>query len=164
MFARDQPPNAREENQMNLYGVHNFYLGIEHDGRAHGVVVLNPFAQEVTTGPGPHLTYRFIGGPVFMNVFVGETPEEVVREYHKRIGYSYLPAYWAFGYQFSRFGYKNATEFARTVERIYLREIPIDVVYADIDYMSQYKDFTYDKEVRTIAVVLMYLTELEGLP
>lgn len=37
-------------------------MGLEDDGKAHGVFVLNTNAQEVTTAPGPHLVYRAIGG------------------------------------------------------------------------------------------------------
>ena len=75
-------------------GVHNFYLGLEDSGKAHGVFLLNSNAQEVELGPGPHLTYRTIGGELDFFVLPGPTPHEVIHQYHQIIGTSYLPAYW----------------------------------------------------------------------
>ncbi|KAI6184881.1 P-type domain-containing protein [Aphelenchoides bicaudatus] len=138
----DQPPDATNLNNMNLYSVHNFYIGLEDDGKAHGVFVLNTNAQEVTTGPGPHLIYRAIGGRFEVFVFPGPTPEDVIRQYQQVIGTPYLPAYWAFGYQLARYGFKSLDDLKSTVDRINKAEIPFDVIIADIDYMDRYKDFT----------------------
>lgn len=114
MFARDQPPDSASESRQNLYGkwfvkkaeifkqligVHNFYLGLEENGKAHGVFMLNSHAQEVVTGPGPHLTYRAIGGRFEFFFLPGPTPSDVVRQYQQIIGRPYLPAYWGLGYQ-----------------------------------------------------------------
>lgn len=80
-------------------GVHPFYLGLEKDGSAHGVFIFNSNAQEVTTGPAPHLVYRTIGGQLELFFFPGPTPEEVIQQYEAVIGTPFLPAYWALGYQ-----------------------------------------------------------------
>jgi hypothetical protein len=94
-----------------LLGVHNFYLGLETDGKAHGVFVLNTNAQEVETGPGPHLVYRAIGGRFEVFIFPGPKPEDVIKQYQQVIGKPYLPAFWALGYQFSRYGFKLYKEY-----------------------------------------------------
>uniref|UniRef100_A0A0M3KE34 Maltase-glucoamylase n=1 Tax=Anisakis simplex TaxID=6269 RepID=A0A0M3KE34_ANISI len=44
--------------------------------------------------------------------------------------------------QLCRFGYKDLDDVKKTVERVQDNGIPIDVAYADIDYMDRYKDFT----------------------
>ncbi|VIO86322.1 Uncharacterized protein BM_BM5229 [Brugia malayi] len=145
MFARDQPPDP-ENPYRNLYGVHPFYLGLEKDNNAHGVLLLNSNPQEITTGPGPHLIYRAIGGILDMTFFPGPKPEQVIQQYLEYIGRPFLPAYFALGFQFCRYGYNSLIEMKDTIERIRNASIPIDIAYADIDYMQRYKDFTIGKD------------------
>ncbi|OZC08404.1 glycosyl hydrolase, family 31 [Onchocerca flexuosa] len=145
MLARDQAPDP-ENPYRNLYGVHPFYLGLERDNNAHGVLIWNSNPQEITTGPGPHLIYRTIGGMLDLTFFPGPKPEQVIQQYLEYIGRPVLPAYFALGFQFCRYGFKNLIEVKETIERIRNASIPIDVAYADIDYMERYKDFTIGKE------------------
>lgn len=143
MFARDiGPDSASALSTQNLYGVHPFYMCLESDGKAHGVFILNSNAQEVETGPGPHLVYRTIGGRLDMAFFPGPTPEEVVNQYLQHIGFPFLPAYWALGYQLCRWGYGSLDDMKKVISRNQALGIPLDVPYADIDYMNHYEDFT----------------------
>ncbi|CAD5205653.1 unnamed protein product [Bursaphelenchus okinawaensis] len=146
LFARDQPPKSDVENFMNLYGVHNFYIGIEDDGKAHGVFVLNSNAQEVSTGPAPHLVYRAIGGQFEIFLFPGPSAEDVIKQYQQVIGKPYLPAYWALGFQLCRYGYKSLQDMSDTLDRVLSYNIPIDTIIPDIDYMERYKDFTVGQD------------------
>ncbi|XP_045686065.1 maltase-glucoamylase, intestinal-like isoform X3 [Phyllostomus hastatus] len=77
MFSRDQSPGAFS----NLYGVHPFYMCIEKDFNAHGVLLLNSNAQDVTLSPFPSLTFRTIGGILDFYMFLGPTPENVIQQY-----------------------------------------------------------------------------------
>uniref|UniRef100_A0A8R1HPV8 P-type domain-containing protein n=1 Tax=Caenorhabditis japonica TaxID=281687 RepID=A0A8R1HPV8_CAEJA len=142
MLARDQPPNSGSLDTMNLYGVHPYYIVVEPDGKAHGVLIVNSNAQEVTTAPGPSLIYRTIGGNLDMYFFPGPSPEEVTRQYLAFVGKPFLPAYWALGYQLSRYGYKGLAEMKTRIQAVRDAGIPIDIGVADIDYMQRYKDFT----------------------
>ncbi|KAI1711649.1 glycosyl hydrolases family 31 domain-containing protein [Ditylenchus destructor] len=146
MLARDDPPDSRDPNGWNYYGVHPFYMGLEPSGKAHGVLIMNSNAQEVTTGPGPHITYRTIGGQLDIYFLPGPGPEQVVQQYQQLLGKPFLPAYWALGFQLCRFGFKSSQHLADTIKRQQDAGIPIDVAYADIDYMDRYKDFTYDTD------------------
>jgi alpha-glucosidase (family GH31 glycosyl hydrolase) len=141
MFARD---NGFLAFQHPSYGVHPFYLGVEKDGKAHGVFIYNSNAQEITTGPAPHLTYRTIGGQLEFFYFPGPTPEEVIKQYNQVIGTTEMPAYWALGFHLCRFGYHNLSEMQMVVNRTLAAQIPIDVAWADIQYAIKSKDFTLD--------------------
>ncbi|XP_050821721.1 sucrase-isomaltase, intestinal [Gopherus flavomarginatus] len=138
MFAKDQPPGYK----LNSYGVHPFYMGLENDGNAHGVLLLNSNAMDVTFQPTPALTYRTIGGILDFYMVLGPTPELVVQEYTALIGRPVMPPYWALGFQLCRYGYKNDTEVSDLFEAMKTAQIPYDVQYTDIDYMERQLDFT----------------------
>ncbi|KAF8384945.1 aagr-2 [Pristionchus pacificus] len=146
MFARGDAPNSTDLHTANLYGVHPFYLLLEPSGKAHGVFFLNTNAQDVTTLPAPGLVYRTTGGFLDMYFFPGPTPGQVIAQYHAFIGRPFMPSYWALGYQLCRWGYKSLDDLKSRVNAVMAAGIPLDVVYADIDYMDRRKDFTTDPE------------------
>ncbi|NXP00337.1 MGA protein, partial [Certhia brachydactyla] len=138
MFTRDQPPGYK----LNSYGFHPFYMALEEDGNAHGVLLLNSNAMDVTFQPTPALTYRTIGGILDFYMVLGPTPELVVQEYTELVGRPVMPAYWSLGFQLCRYGYANDSEVAQLVEEMKAAQIPYDVQYTDIDYMERNVDFT----------------------
>uniref|UniRef100_A0A8D2M864 alpha-glucosidase n=1 Tax=Zonotrichia albicollis TaxID=44394 RepID=A0A8D2M864_ZONAL len=138
MFTRDQPPTYK----LNSYGFHPFYMGLEEDGNAHGVLLLNSNAMDVTFQPTPALTYRTIGGILDFYMVLGPTPELVVQEYTQLIGRPVMPPYWSLGFQLCRYGYANDSEVSQLVEEMKAARIPHDVQYVDIDYMERNLDFT----------------------
>ncbi|NXI17419.1 MGA protein, partial [Irena cyanogastra] len=138
MFTRDQPPTYK----LNSYGFQPFYMGLEDDSNAHGVLLLNSNAMDVTFQPTPALTYRTIGGILDFYMVLGPTPELVVQEYTELIGRPVMPAYWSLGFQLCRYGYANDSEVAQLVEEMKEAQIPYDVQYVDIDYMERNLDFT----------------------
>ncbi|KAK6031093.1 glycosyl hydrolase, family 31 [Ostertagia ostertagi] len=118
MYARDEFPFTEYVDTKNLYGVHPFYMILEPDGKAHGVLIFNSNAQEVTTAPGPALIYRTTGGNLDLYFFPGPSPGEVTQQYLAFIGRPVLPAYWGLGFQISRWGYKDFDELKKVISRI----------------------------------------------
>uniref|UniRef100_A0A671MMG6 alpha-glucosidase n=1 Tax=Sinocyclocheilus anshuiensis TaxID=1608454 RepID=A0A671MMG6_9TELE len=141
LFTKDQPPG----HKLNSYGVHPFYMGLEKSKYAHGVLLLNSNAMDVTFLPTPALTYRTVGGILDFYMVMGPTPEAVVQQYTEMIGRPVLPAYWSLGFQLCRYGYSNDAEIADLYRDMKAAKIPYDVQYADIDYMERQMDFTLDK-------------------
>ncbi|KFD51735.1 hypothetical protein M513_07432 [Trichuris suis] len=144
MFSRDEPPHSATEHRGNLYGVHPFYMTLEEDGKASGVLFWNSNAQEYTTGPGPSLVYRTIGGILDIYIFSGPSPSDVIRQYWSLIGKPTMPTYWSLGFHLCRYGYQNTSVVRNVIDRMRQQEIPHDVQYVDIDYMSENADFTVD--------------------
>ncbi|XP_013975431.1 maltase-glucoamylase, intestinal isoform X1 [Canis lupus familiaris] len=138
MFSRDQPPGYKK----NSYGVHPYYMALEEDGSAHGVLLLNSNAMDVTFQPLPALTYRTIGGILDFYVFLGPTPELVTQQYTEMIGRPVMVPYWSLGFQLCRYGYQNDSEIASLYDEMVAAQIPYDVQYSDIDYMERQLDFT----------------------
>lgn len=94
-----------------------------------------------------------------MYFFTGENPNSLTQSYHRIVGRPVVTPQWALGWQQSQWGYKN-TEAMQTVSNGYLKNnLPLEVMWADIDYMSDDKDFTVDqKNFKGLGV---YLTELK---
>ncbi|NWQ86908.1 MGA protein, partial [Burhinus bistriatus] len=158
MFTRDQPPGYK----LNSYGFQPFYMGLEEDGNAHGVLLLNSNAMDVTFQPTPALTYRTTGGILDFYVVLGPTPELVVQEYTALVGRPVMPPYWALGFQLCRYGYENDTEIAKLVEEMKAAGIPYDVQYADIDYMERQLDFTLNPRFTGLPALINKIKE-EGM-
>ncbi|KAF0295157.1 Sucrase-isomaltase, intestinal [Amphibalanus amphitrite] len=145
IFAHDHGPGFDVEN---LYGVHPFFLGIEDDsGSSFGVLILNSNAMEYRLfllDGVPALTYRTTGGILDLYLFFGDSPLEVLQQYHRTIGLPVMPPYWGLGFQLCRWGYKSVQDIRDVRERMKAAEIPQDVQYSDIDYMDGKRDFTID--------------------
>ncbi|KFR15019.1 Maltase-glucoamylase, intestinal [Opisthocomus hoazin] len=158
MFTRDQPPTY----EMNSYGNHPFYMALEEDNNAHGVLLLNSNAMDVTFQPTPALTYRTIGGILDFYMVLGPTPELVVQEYTALIGRPVMPPYWALGFQLCRYGYRNDSEVAQLVEEMKTARIPYDVQYVDIDHMERQLDFTIGTRFAGLPALINKIKE-EGM-
>ncbi|CAF3769343.1 unnamed protein product [Rotaria sp. Silwood1] len=140
------------DTNANHYGTHPFYLVMEQvsistqvpSDQMHGVLLINSNAMDYSFGPEASLTIRTIGGILDFFVFLGPSPEQVVQQYTWLIGRSFLPPYWGLGFHLSRWGYGNLTNMKMVNKRNRDADIPLDVQYADIDYMDAEKDFTVD--------------------
>lgn len=140
MWSRDVAVNA----SRNLYGVHPYYINLEKSKSAHGVLLKNANAQDVTISPSPALTYRTIGGIIDIYIFLGPTMENVQQQYMKAIGNPVMVPYWALGFQLCRWGYRDLKHLSDAVDRMRKYDIPHDIQYGDIDYMDGERDFTID--------------------
>ncbi|XP_073088235.1 sucrase-isomaltase, intestinal [Manis javanica] len=142
MFTKDQPPGYK----FTSYGFHPYHMSLEDENHAHGVLLLNSNAMDVTFQPTPALTYRVIGGILDFYMFLGPTPEVATKQYHEVIGRPVMPPYWALGFQLCRYGYRNTSEVQQVYDDMVAAQIPYDVQYTDIDYMERQLDFTIGEE------------------
>ncbi|KAK8792779.1 hypothetical protein WA158_004943 [Blastocystis sp. Blastoise] len=130
----------------NLYGHQPFYMGLDKDNNAYGVLFYNSNAMDIILQPTPALTFRTIGGIIDIYIFMGPTPEEVVEQYTSLVGKPFLPPVWGLGFQLCRWGY-NSLEAVKTVhDRMRKYEIPYDIQWNDIDAFDQCHIFTYNKK------------------
>ena len=140
----DEPHH--QEDTKSLYGTHNFLLvsGEELFG------VFFDYAGQITFDIGytKRDTLWISPEDASLDVYVitGENEKDIVKQFRKLIGRSYIPPKWAFGYGQSRWGYKDAKDIRQVAAEYRKRNIPLDSIYMDIDYMERYKDFTIDEE------------------
>ena len=71
--------------------------------------------------------------------------ESVVRSYSKFVGVGTLPR-WALGAQQSRWSYADKASVTAVINGYREADIPLSVIYLDIDYMDSFKDFTISEE------------------
>lgn len=141
MWARDE---GVYNNSWNLYGHQPFYLNLEEDGNAHGVLLLNSNAMDVFLQPAPAITFRTTGGVLDFYFFMGPEPDTVIQQYVSAIGLPALPPYWALGFHLCRWGYSGTDEINSLLDNMTYYGVPQDGQWTDIDYMAEYYDFTYD--------------------
>ncbi|XP_022663432.1 maltase-glucoamylase, intestinal-like isoform X2 [Varroa destructor] len=139
--AETYPPNGI---QGNRHGSHPFYLVIENDGNAHGVLLLNSNPMEIHAQPAPSLTFRAIGGILDFYIFMGPSPEEVLQQYHTAIGRPFLPSYWALGYHVGRWGFKSSYYVQTMQEGMRKHLIPHDGISIDLDVRQMHQSFDVD--------------------
>ncbi len=138
-------PNHQEDTQ-SLYGTHNFII-------ISGSVTFGAFfdyagKMDFDIGYTNRDTLKIKANKNDLTIYIitGENEKDIVKQFRKIIGKSYVPPLWAFGYGQSRWGYKNEQDIRTVAEKYKSADIPIDSIYLDIDYMERYKDFTIDKE------------------
>ncbi len=139
-YCSDDPFHT--ETKSSLYAAHNFIIlsGERHFG------VMVDFPARVRWDIGYTKTDEALitlsGTDFDLYLITGDSPRDIVRQFRAAIGKSYVPPFWAFGYQQSRWSYHNSAALDSVIEGYDKANIPLDCVYMDIDYMDGYKDFT----------------------
>ena len=92
------------------------------------------------------INQKMTGGIFDLYLFYSDTAELIVQKYHNLIGKPYLPPMWSLGYHQSRYGWRNIAKVKEVVGKFEENDIPLDVIWSDIDYMKDLVDFTIDSE------------------
>lgn len=139
--------NADQGNQpdVNLYGSHPFYLEFRpKTGHSHGVFLLNSNAMDVVLDNN-QLVYRTIGGVLDFFFFLGPDGESVVQQYQEVVGTPFLIPEWSLGFHNCRWGYRDLAILKQVVANYSAAQIPLEVVWMDIDiFAAPYEIFTTD--------------------
>ena len=142
----DNPNHCEHTN--SLYGAHNFIMAGDGVQKTCGLFVDTP--GRVTFDAGytdiDELCITMEDGKYKLYLIEGASYPDVVKEFRELIGRSYIAPRWAFGYGQSRWSYNTADEVREVAAEYKKRNIPIDSIYLDIDYMERYKDFTINRD------------------
>ncbi|WPC41563.1 TIM-barrel domain-containing protein [Clostridium sp. JS66] len=143
-FCSDDPIHT--PNKKSLYGAHNFIIV---DGKnKFGIFVDFPGKVIFDIGFTIRDELKIIIEDKSVDVYMihGKSSKNIVNKFLEVIGESYVPPKWAFGYQQSRWGYKNEKSIYEIIDKFIENNIPCDAIDLDIDYMEGFKDFTIDKK------------------
>lgn len=143
-FCSDDPNHT--ESKRSLYGAHNFIV-ICGDN-TFGLYFDYPSAITFDIGySSPDLlTVSCEGTDLTLYVIDGESALDITKQFREIIGRSYIPPKFAFGFGQSRWGYADESDFQKVADGYRNNHIPLDMIYMDIDYMKDYKDFTVDSD------------------
>ncbi|KAF5391079.1 hypothetical protein D9757_003119 [Collybiopsis confluens] len=138
----------------NLYGSHPVYL--EHrfnettnEAQSHGVFLFSSSGGDIMLLTPPNakqslVQYRMIGGILDFYFFSGPSPVAVIEQYGALVGLpSWIPP-WAFGFHLCRWGYTSVNDTMEQVQAMRAANIPLEVMWNDIDLYHAFRDFTSD--------------------
>ncbi|MCQ2238525.1 MAG: DUF5110 domain-containing protein [Bacteroidaceae bacterium] len=131
-----------KEQGKQLYQSHPWVLGVRKDGSAYGIIADNTWKSSLTTNQ----QIKFVSeGPAFRVIVIERAnAKEVMKELAKLSGTMEMPPLWALGFQQCRYSYNPDSRVKEIIDTYRAKNIPCDVVWMDIDYMDQFKVFTYD--------------------
>ena len=138
-------PNHTEDKR-SLYGAHNFIVvwGAQTFG------MFFDYPSRITFDIGytraDTLSVSCESADLDVYVITGDTPYDIVKQFRRMTGRSYIPPKFAFGFGQSRWGYKTKDDFRKVAAGYRENHIPLDMIYMDIDYMDSYKDCTLSSE------------------
>ncbi len=140
----DDPSHT--ENRTSLYAAHNF---IVVDGQhPYGIFIDYPSVVTFDIGFTDKDTMLISVETADYDLYVieGSSSLDIVREFRQIIGESYIAPKWSLGFIQSRWGYINENDIREVVAGYRDNRLPLDGVCMDIDYMTDYKDFTVNEE------------------
>ena len=136
---------SHTENKGGIYSSHNLLLFSGEQG-VFGAYFDDPGAVTFDLGysDGGKAVITSENGNLSVYLIESTTLTGLVREFRHLIGRSYIPPKWAMGYIQSRWGYASEDDLNFIVSEHRKRHIPLDNVCMDIDYMEDFKDFTWN--------------------
>lgn len=126
-----------------LYQSHPWVLCVRENGSSYGIIYDNTWKQEITTEQT--ITAKSDGPPFRVIIIERNNPAEVLKELSVLSGNMPLPPLWSMGYHQSRWSYQPDSKVKEIANGFRSRNLPCDVIWLDIDYMDNFKVFTFDR-------------------
>jgi alpha-glucosidase len=145
-FYNSDVPGYNTETDP-LYQSVPFFIGLR-DTTAYGVFTDNSYRVRMDMGLIDPAQYAVsaLGGEIDQYIILGPAIADVVQRYTWLTGRMSLPPRWSLGYQQSRYGYKPASQITSVAQELRSRNIPSDGMWLDIDYMDEYRCWTWSPD------------------
>ncbi|MDE6357050.1 MAG: alpha-glucosidase, partial [Eubacteriales bacterium] len=141
-YNTDDPET--DDNSTMYYKTIPFYVALK-ENHTYGLFFDNSFRSYFDMGKsyGDRVFFGAVGGQIQYYFMLGDSIKEVVEKYTYLTGRMEMPPIWSLGYQQCRFSYFTQEEVKQLVKTFEEKEIPLDVVYLDIDYMDGFRVMTF---------------------
>jgi len=140
-------PNHTPESDP-LYKTFPFFIGL-HSGLTYGLFFDNTHKSYFDFGATTDDQMSWFGadaGDMNYYFFGAQGVAQIIEDYTWLTGRMEMPPLWSLGYQQCRWSYMSAAEILDIAETFRREKIPADALYCDIDYMDEFKIFTWNKE------------------
>jgi alpha-glucosidase len=140
-------PNHTPESDP-LYKTFPFFVGL-HSGLTYGLFLDNTHKSYFDFGASTDEETSWFGadgGDLNYYFFGTQGVANIIEDYTWLTGRMEMPPLWSLGYQQCRWSYMSADEVLKIAETFRKKQIPADVMYCDIDYMDDFKIFTWNKK------------------
>ncbi|RVU01637.1 DUF4968 domain-containing protein [Mucilaginibacter limnophilus] len=130
-----------------LYKTFPFFIGL-HTGLTYGLFFDNTHKSYFDFGATTDDEMSWFGadgGDMNYYFFGAQGVAQIIEDYTWLTGRMEMPPLWSLGYQQCRYSYMTADEVLGIATKFREHQIPADVIYCDIDYMDDYKIFTWNK-------------------
>ena len=124
-----------------------FFLHHARDGAVAGSFVDNGYRAHYDFTAAEEYAIRFEGGQYTEYVFAGPDIADVVEAYTWLTGRPSLPPLWALGYHQCRWFRYTQDDVEALARRHRDLRVPCDALWLDIEYMDDYRVFTWDDEL-----------------
>lgn len=132
------------DDQPNLYKSFPWVMGVRPDGTSFGVYADTTYRVRIDLTDGIEM---ISDGPDFAVIVVeGATPQDVVMTFADLTGKIDMPPLWSLGYHQCRYSYYPDARVREIADGFRERNIPADVIWMDIDYMDDFRTFSFSSE------------------
>ena len=147
---------AYANNADPLYATIPFFIGI-HDSVSYGIFFDNTNKSYFNFGGGADEELFHFGaddGEMNYYFFGGSSVASIIKDYTNLTGRTPMPPLWSLGFQQSRWGYDNQEQLLSIAKIFREKKLPADVIVSDINYMDNYKVFTWSNKYPDVKEML----------
>ena len=155
-FPYDQIRNAQTDPMY----VSIPYLIIRCRDTWVGILIDNPYDTFISAGgeigaianqqgvtADTRLYFGSAQGKPSVYFIVADSLADLTKQYQQLVGTTPLPPLWSLGHHQCRWGYGSAEDLAEVKRGMEMYDIPNSAVWLDIDYMDEYRVFTWSPEL-----------------
>ncbi len=145
MWNTDDPA-PQVDTFKALYKSIPFFIALT-DSHVYGIFADNTYKSVFNMGQESEDYYFFssVKGNLDYYYIAGENIPQVLERYTYLTGTHPLPQKWTLGYHQSRWGYMTEEDIEEVAVGLRGNDIPCDAIHFDIDYMDNYKVFTWNQ-------------------
>ncbi|MDE5748331.1 MAG: glycoside hydrolase family 31 protein [Acetatifactor sp.] len=139
-------PDPQVDSFKALYKSIPFFMALTGE-HVYGIFLDNTYKSFFNMGQESQEYYYFgaAAGNLDYYYMAGNSMAEVLSHYTYLTGTCPLPQKWTLGYHQSRWGYTTQEDVEEIARGMREKDIPCDVIHFDIDYMQDYKVFTWNE-------------------